>query len=80
VTFSAFIKEASCDNDSGRASSARVISLLAGATLSLSTLWLTVAAFWKVELVTPLTAFGTSLAALAGANYVMQKVTGKKND
>jgi hypothetical protein len=81
MTFSAFIKEAACDNDTNRASSARVIALIAGVTLSLSTLWLTVAVFWRVELVTPLTTFGTALAGLAGANYIAQKITnGKKGN
>jgi hypothetical protein len=76
-----FWREAACDNDTNRVSSARVIALIAGVTLSLSTLWLTVAVFWRVELVTPLTTFGTALAGLAGANYIVQKITnGKKGN
>ena len=68
-----FWREAACDNDSGRVSSARVISLMAGSTLSVSTLALTYGSFSHPEMLSTLTAFGPSLAALAGVNYGIQK-------
>ena len=81
MTFSAFIKEAACDNDSSRASSSRIISLVAGLTLSIATLVLTFGSFWHPAMLGTLTAFGPSLAALAGVNYATQKImAGKKND
>jgi len=55
----------------GHLSSSRAIAFMAGSTLSTCTL---VLAFLKPELVTPLTAFGTALAGLAGANYVTQRI------
>lgn len=67
------------ENPSGKVSSSRVIAMVAGLTLSFCTLVLTPLAFLKPELVTPLTAFGTALAGLAGANYVTQKITARGN-
>ena len=76
-----FLREAACDNDSGRVSSARVISLIAGSTLSVSTLVLTFGSFWFPAMLSTLTAFGPSLAALAAGNYMTQKImAGKKTD
>lgn len=72
--------EAITDGRTRRASSARIVSLLAGATLSFCTLWLTIASFWRIELATPLTVFGGALAGLAGANYVAQRVTSGRTD
>jgi hypothetical protein len=55
--------------------------LMSAATLCLSTLFLTVAAFWRVELVTPLTVFGGSLATLATGGYVAARAwPGKKEN
>lgn len=72
------IKEAASCDVTNRVSSSRIISLVAGLTLSIATLLLTVGSFWHVEMLSTLTAFGPSLAALAGANYVTQKImTGK---
>jgi hypothetical protein len=51
-----------------------VISLIAGSTLSVSTLALTFGSFWKPEMLSTLTAFGPSLAALAAGNYMTQKI------
>lgn len=65
------------ENPAGKVSSSRVIAMVAGLTLSFCTLVLTPLAFLKPELVTPLTAFGTALAGLAGANYVTQRITNK---
>ena len=73
-----FFKEASCDNDSGRVSSARVISLMAGSTLSVATLMLTFRSFWHPEMLNTLIAFGPSLAGLAASNYGIQKWTDGK--
>ena len=54
---------------------------MAASTLSLCTVFLTVASFWQTELVSPLTAFGSVLGLMAGANYTAQRFTaGKKND
>ena len=65
----------------GHLSSSRAIAFMAGSTLSLCTLVLTPLAYLKPELVTPLTAFGTALAGLAGANYVTNRMTsGRTND
>jgi hypothetical protein len=70
-----FIKEASCDDVTGRASSSRVISLMAGSTLSIATLALTFGSFWRPEMLSTLSVFGPFLATLAGANYAMQRLT-----
>ena len=63
----------SCRDDSNRLSSARIIALLAGLTLSFSTVLLTIGSFWHSEMLATLTAFGPSLAGLAGMNYVMNR-------
>ena len=70
--------EACQDSHTKSVSSARIVSLLSGATLSLCTLWLTVAAFWRIELVPALTVFGGSLATQAGASFVATKLTERK--
>jgi len=54
-------------------SSARAIALMAGSTLSFSTVLLTIGSFWHSEMLATLTAFGPSLAGLAGMNYVMNR-------
>jgi hypothetical protein len=64
------LKEAICDNKTGRASSTRIVMLLSGSTLCVSTVWLTVIVFWRVELVPVLTVFGGALATMSGAGYV----------
>ena len=66
---------------SGWASSSRIISLVAGLTLSFSTALLTIGSFWHVEMLPTLMAFAPSLAGLAGANYVTNRLTqAKKSD
>lgn len=65
-------------NAQGRVSSSRVIAMVAGITLSVCTLVLTPLAYFKPELVTPLTTFGTVLGALAGSGYVTNKLVAGK--
>ena len=62
-----------CQDDSSRLSSSRAIALMAGTTLSFSTVLLTVGSFWRPEMLATLTAFGPSLAGLAGMNYVANR-------
>ncbi len=64
-----------CQDDTSRLSSARAISLMAGSSLSISTLALTVGSFLHPEMLSTLTAFGPSLAGLAAANYGMNQWT-----
>jgi hypothetical protein len=76
-----WLREAVTDGKTNRVSSTRVVAMLAGWTLSLCTLALTVASFYKIELAAPLTVFGGALAGLASANYVTQRITARpKND
>ena len=76
-----FLKEAVCDDRTGRASTTRIVMLISAVTLCLSTVWLAFAAFWMVELVPALTAFGGSLALMAGSGYVSARAwQGKKDD
>lgn len=76
-----WLRESITSPATGKASSSRVIALVAGSTLSVCTLVLTPLAYLKPELATPLTVFGTALAGLAGSGYVTNKLTsGKKND
>lgn len=72
-----WFKEAASNPHTGKLSSHRVIALAAGLTLSIATLFLTVAAYFRPELTTPLTVFGTTLGGLAGANYVTNKITNR---
>lgn len=65
-------------NPAGRVSSSRITALVAGLTLAICTLVLTPLAFLEPQLVAPLTLFGTALAGMAGANYVTNKLTAKK--
>jgi hypothetical protein len=72
-------RELISDNKTGRLSSARFISVIAGITLSLSTLWLAAISFWETEVIPALTVALGSIAGLASANYVSQKLTEKKD-
>jgi hypothetical protein len=74
-----FWREAACD-DSNRVSSSRIISLVAGLTLSIATLVLTFGSFWYPVMLSTLSVFGPFLATLAGTNYVANKMNGKKTD
>ena len=71
-----------CQDDTNRLSSARAISLVAGSTLSFSTVLLTIGSFFHSEMLATLAAFGPSLAGLAGMNYVANRWATKdgKND
>lgn len=62
-----------CQDDTNRLSSARAISLMAGLTLSCSTVLLTIGSFWHSEMLATLAAFGPSLAGLAAMNYVSNR-------
>lgn len=73
-----WLREAITSPVTGKASSSRVIALVAGSTLSICTLALTPLAYLKPELVTSLTVFGTALAGLAGSGYVTNKLTSGK--
>ena len=73
-----WFKEAAASPVTGKYSSSRVIALVAGLTLSICTLVLTPLAFFRPELITPLTTFGTVLGALAGSGYVTNKLTAQK--
>lgn len=75
-----WLREAVCDNKTGRASSTRIVMLMSAVTLCLCTLWLTVAAFWEVALVPALTVFGGSLATLATGGYVAARVWPGKDE
>jgi len=77
-----WLHEAITDDKTLRVSTARLAVLSASVTLCLSTLWLTVAATWRVELVPALTVFGGALATMAGAGYVTSKAMSgsAKND
>lgn len=74
------IHQAIKDNRSGLGSSTRIVSMMAGLTLCFCTALLTVGAFWRIEFVQVLPAFGTSLAGLATVNYAVQKWAGTKNE
>jgi F420-0:gamma-glutamyl ligase-like protein len=69
-----WLMEAVCNDVTGRVSSSRVVAMIAGTTLSVCTLVLTPLAYFRPELVTPLTTFGTVLGALAGSGYVTTKI------
>lgn len=70
-----WLREAINSPATGKASSSRVSALVAGLSLSFSTVFLGVASFFKPELVSAVMALGPSLAALAGANYVSNRMT-----
>ena len=72
-----WLREAVTSPNTGHVSSSRVVALVAGLTLSAATIWLSLAAFWEVELVPALTVFGGALAGLAGANYVANRMSNK---
>lgn len=71
-----FIRQAACENDSGQASSTRIAVLLSSATLSASTLVLTVAVLWKPELVPALSVVAGGLAGMSGLSYTAQRAWG----
>lgn len=69
-----FLREATCNDKTGRASSSRITMLCAGFTLCVCTLFLTVASFWRIELVPALTVLGGILGTMGGAGYVAQRM------
>lgn len=74
-----FWRQAVC-NDLNQVSSSRIVNLVAGVTLSVSTLVLTFGSFWVPAMLSTLTAFGPSLAGLAAGNYMMQRWTDGKTE
>ena len=74
-----WLRELISDNKTGRLSSARFVAVVAGLTLAVSTLALTVIVYWQVSVVPALTVALGAIAGLASANYVAQKVS-DKND
>ena len=74
-----WLRELISDNKTGRLSSARFVAVIAGVTLAVSTLALTVIVYWETEVVPALTVALGAIAGLASANYVAQKVS-DKND
>lgn len=74
-----WLKEAICENRTGRASSTRIIMLMSAVTLCVSTLWMTVIVFWRTELVPVLTVFGGALATMSGAGYVAGRISDSKD-
>ena len=64
-----WLREILSDNRTGRLSSSRAVASLAGVSLSFSTVFLSVASFFKPELVSSVIALGPSLAGLAAVNY-----------
>jgi hypothetical protein len=72
-------RELISDNKTGRLSSARFISVVAGVTLSISTLALTAIVYWQTDVVPALTVALGAIAGLASINYASQKLTEKKD-
>lgn len=72
-----WLQEAVTSPNTGKTSSSRVVSVTAGLTLSFCTLVLTVGAFFEVAMLQTLAIFGPSLAGLAGANYVANRMSNK---
>lgn len=68
-----WLREAISDGRSGMASTKRIVMLMAGWSLSVSTLILAVAAYHGKDVNSPLVVFGGALASLAGASYVWAK-------
>jgi hypothetical protein len=64
-----FMLQAAKDNESGQASSTRIAILISSATLSLSTLVLTVAVLWEPALVPALSVAAGALGGMSGLAY-----------
>lgn len=75
-----WVREAISDGRSGLASTKRIVMLMAGWSLSVSTLILAVAAYNGKDVNSPLVVFGGALASLAGASYVWAKHIEAKRD
>ena len=73
-----WLREAALSPHTGRLSSSLLIALVAGFSISFSTVFLSIASFFKPELVGAVMALGPSLAALAGSGYVTNKLTSGK--
>ena len=67
------------DNDSGLPSSTRIAVLVASLTLSFSTIVLTFAVLWKVDLVPALSVVGGALGGMAGVSYTAQRAWSGKS-
>jgi hypothetical protein len=72
-----WIKEASCENDTGLTSSTRVALLIASSTLGFSTFVLTFAVLWNPELVPALSVVAGGLAGMSGMSYTAQRAWGR---
>ena len=77
---STWFKEAALSPITNRVSSSRVIALVAALTLSFCTVVMTFGMFSEPEFALPLTTSVGLLGAMGGANYMTNKITGKKND
>ncbi len=75
-----WLQEAIRSPHTNLASSSRVIALVAGFSLSLAVLMMTVGLYFSPDFATPLTATTPFLAAMAGAGYAVNKLTGKKDE
>ena len=79
MTWGKTLRELFSDGKTGRLSSTRVTAFLAGLSLCFSLVWLSVASFWNPELVDGVVALGPTLGLMAGANYMMMRHTGSKD-
>lgn len=75
-----WFREAASSPVTNRLSSSRLIALVAGLTLSFSTALLSIGSFWRPEMISAVVALGPTLGLLAGANYVTNRLSGKKSD
>lgn len=74
-----WLREAINDSTTGKASSKRVVMLLAGAAMSASVVLLSVAALLGYSVVGELGVVSSPLAMLAGVSYVGGKIAEKSN-
>lgn len=73
-----WFREAASSPITNQLSSSRIIAMTAGLSLSFSTVFLSIASFFKPELVSAVMALGPSLAGMAGAGYVSNRMTSGK--
>jgi len=75
-----WLREAASSPHTGKLSSSRLIALAAGFSISFSIVFLSLASYFRPELVSAVMALGPSLAAMAGGGYVANRMTGSKNE